>query len=146
MGLMDLVGFGWSNDLLVQDRNDTPCAWPNSREALGLRGNVGNCRRNPALKTRLIWKNKIMFMEVRYIVHGGTVHYIYIYTLYISNQPISLSICLKWYGYSGWHFCCHPPPKIVIICAHVKLRIMFAKFRDENFPRFLGTSTGFLGP
>ena len=95
MGLMDLVGFGWSNDLLVQDRNDTPCAWPNSREALGLRGNVGNCRRNPALKTRLIWKNKIIFMEVRYIVHGGTVHtYIYIYILctYQINQSVYLSV------------------------------------------------------
>ena len=34
MGLMDSVGFDWSNDLLVQDRNDTPCALPNRHEAL----------------------------------------------------------------------------------------------------------------
>lgn len=104
----------------------------------GIRGNVGNCRRNPALKPRLIWKNKITFMEVRYI-------YIYTYTLYISNQSINQFICLKWYGYSGWHFCCHPPPKNVIICAHVKLRIMFAKFWDEHFPRNLGNIYRFFG-
>ena len=52
----------------------------------GIRGNVGNCRRNPALKPRLIWKNKITFMEVRYI-------YIYIYFVHIKsiNQSVYLS-------------------------------------------------------
>lgn len=103
----------------------------------GIRGNVGNCRRNPALKPRLIWKNKITFMEVRYI-------YIYIYFVHIKsiNQSVYLSQVVRVFWLA---FLLPSPTQKCNHMRHVKLRIMFAKFWDEHFPRNLGNIYRFLG-